>query len=93
MTMLHALIAQVQTAPDDDAPRLACANTVGGERGELVLVQFRITSGVATKRDEWRRLHARERELLVARQSGGPLPRFANQMETISTRPRLEWKR
>lgn len=59
MTMLHALIAQVQTAPDDDAPRLAGANTVGGERGELVLVQLRIASGVATKRDEWRRLRAR----------------------------------
>lgn len=93
MTMLHALIAEVQTAPDDDAPRLAGANTVGGERGELVLVQFRLASGVATKRDESRRLRARARVARRTRQSGGPLPRFANQMETISTRPRLECKR
>jgi len=55
MTMLDALIAEIQTAPDGDAPRLTWANTVGGERGELVLVQFRLASGVATKRDEWRR--------------------------------------
>ena len=63
--MLDALIAQIQAAPDDDAPRLAWANSVGGERGELVIVQCRLASGVVTDRDEWRRLRARERELLV----------------------------
>src|SRR5262245_55759512 len=66
MSMLDALIAEIQAAPDDDAPRLAWANAVGGERGELVIVQCRLASGVVTNRDEWRRLRARERELLCA---------------------------
>ena len=66
MSMLDALIAQIQAAPDDDAPRLAWANAVGGERGELVLVQCRLASGSVTDRDEWRRLRTRERELLFA---------------------------
>ena len=66
MSMLDALIAQIQAAPDDDAPRLAWANAVGGERGELVIVQCRLASGAVVNRDEWRRLRARERELLAA---------------------------
>lgn len=66
MSILDALIAQIQATPDDDAPRLAWANAVGGERGELVIVQCRLASGVVTDRDEWRRLRARERELLLA---------------------------
>jgi hypothetical protein len=66
MSMLDALIAQIQAAPDDDALRLAWANAVGGERGELVIVQCRLASGPVTDHDEWRRLRARERELLVA---------------------------
>jgi hypothetical protein len=66
MTMLDALIAQIQAAPNDDAPRLAWANAVGGERGELVIVQCRLASGAVTDRDEWRRLRAKERELISA---------------------------
>ena len=66
MSVLDVLIAQIQAAPDDDAPRLAWANAVGGERGELVIVQCRLASGVVTNRDEWRRLRSRERELLFA---------------------------
>jgi len=66
MSMLDALIAEIQAAPDDDAPRLAWANAVGGERGEFVAVQCRLASGPLTDRDEWRRLRARERELLFA---------------------------
>jgi hypothetical protein len=66
MSMLDALIAQIQAAPNDDAPRLAWANAVGGERGELVIVQCRLASGAVTDRDEWRRLRARERELIYA---------------------------
>src|SRR6188508_3624625 len=66
MSMLDALIAQIQATPDDDAPRLAWANAAGGERGELVVVQCRLASGAVTDRDEWRRLRARERELLLA---------------------------
>jgi hypothetical protein len=66
MSMLDALIAQIQAAPHDDAPRLAWANAVGGERGELVIVQCGLASGAVTDRDEWRRLRTRERELLAA---------------------------
>ena len=66
MSMLDALIAQIQAAPDDDAPRLAWANAVGGERGEFVELQCRLASGPLTDRDEFRRLRARERELLFA---------------------------
>lgn len=36
MSQLDDLIAQCQAAPDDDTPRLLWAQTVGGERGELV---------------------------------------------------------
>jgi hypothetical protein len=64
MSMSDALIAQIQAAPNDDAPRLAWANAVGGERGELVIVQCRLANGAVTDRDEWRRLRARERELI-----------------------------
>jgi hypothetical protein len=66
MSTLDALIAQIQATPDDDAPRLAWAKAVGGERGELVVVQCRLASGAVIDRDEWRRLRARERELLLA---------------------------
>jgi hypothetical protein len=66
MSMLDALIAQIRAAPNDDAPRLAWANAVGGERRELVIVQCRLASGAVTDRDEWRRLRARERELIYA---------------------------
>src|SRR5258706_7463877 len=66
MSTLDELIAQCQAAPDSDAPRLAWANAVGGERGELVVVQCRLASGAVANRDEWRRLRARERELLAA---------------------------
>ena len=66
MSKLDELIAQCQAAPDDDAPRLAWAAEFGGERGELVEVQCRLASGAVTNRDEWRKLRARERELLAA---------------------------
>src|SRR2546423_1056483 len=64
MSMLDVLVAQIQAAPEDDALRLAWANAVGGERGELVVIQCRLASGPVTDRDEWHRLRARERELL-----------------------------
>jgi uncharacterized protein (TIGR02996 family) len=65
-TKLDELIAQCRAAPDDDAPRLAWATEMGGERGELVEVQCRLASGGVTNRDDWRRLRARERALLAA---------------------------
>lgn len=66
MSELDDLIAQCKATPDDDTPRLAWANAVGGERGELVVVQCRLASSTVTNRDEWRRLRARERELVAA---------------------------
>jgi hypothetical protein len=67
MSKLDELVAQYQAAPDSDAPRLVWADEVGGEHGELVIVQCRLASGAVTNRDEWRRLRARERELLAAK--------------------------
>ena len=66
MSTLDELIAKCRAAPDDDAPRMAWANAVGGERGELVEAQCRLASGAVSNRDDWRRLRARERELLAA---------------------------
>lgn len=65
MSTLDELIDQCRVAPDDDAPRLAWATAVGGERGELVELQCRLASGAVTNRDEWRRLRMRERTLLA----------------------------
>jgi uncharacterized protein (TIGR02996 family) len=39
---LDDLIAACRAAPDDDAPRLVWADAVGGERGELVVLQCRL---------------------------------------------------
>jgi len=65
MGRLDELMAQCAASPDSDAPRLVWADAVGGERGELVVLQCRLASGVSD-RDEWRALRARERELIAA---------------------------
>jgi uncharacterized protein (TIGR02996 family) len=39
---LDDLLAACVAAPDDDAPRLVWADAVGGERGELVVIQCRL---------------------------------------------------
>src|SRR5438270_13307263 len=67
MSTVDDMLTQIQAAPENDGQRLAWANAVGGERGELVTVQCRLASGAVTDRDEWRQLRARERALLVAR--------------------------
>jgi len=59
MSMLDALIVQIQAAPNDDAPRLAWANAVGGERGELVIVQCRLASGAVVSLDSPASTHLR----------------------------------
>jgi uncharacterized protein (TIGR02996 family) len=42
---LDDLIAACVAAPDDDAPRLVWADAVGGERGELVVIQCKLARG------------------------------------------------
>jgi uncharacterized protein (TIGR02996 family) len=42
---LDDLIAACVAAPDDDAPRLVWADAVGGERGELVVIQCKLATG------------------------------------------------
>ena len=65
MDRLDELMAQCVASPDSDAPRLVWADAVGGERGELVVLQCRLAKGVVD-RDEWRALRARERDLIAA---------------------------
>lgn len=42
MTVTDDLFAAILAAPDDDEPRLVWADAVGGERGELVVIQCRL---------------------------------------------------
>ena len=42
MSELDELLAACRAAPEDDAPRLVWADAVGGERGELVVLQCRL---------------------------------------------------
>jgi uncharacterized protein (TIGR02996 family) len=58
---LDAILA----APDDDGPRLAWAEAVGGTRGELIALQCRLARGEFA-RHEKRQMLARERELVKA---------------------------
>ena len=39
------LLEECAARPDDDAPRLAWADLVGGERGELVVLQCDLARG------------------------------------------------
>ncbi|HWO26607.1 MAG TPA: hypothetical protein VNO30_48090 [Kofleriaceae bacterium] len=60
-----ALLEACRWAPDDDAPRLVWADAVGGERGELVVIQCDLARGdLAPAAAAARR--RRERELLEA---------------------------
>ncbi len=61
----EALLEACRQAPDDDAPRLVWADAVGGERGELVVIQCDLArGGLAPAEIAARR--RRERELLAA---------------------------
>ncbi|MBA3392308.1 MAG: hypothetical protein H0T89_06675 [Deltaproteobacteria bacterium] len=61
---LAALFAACMASPDDDAPRLVWADAVGGERGELVVIQCDLARGglspaeTATRRQRLRELLA-----------------------------------
>lgn len=66
---LEAILA----APGDDAPRLVWADEVGGERGELVVVQCTLARR-DLPRPERKRLVERERELLKRAWTFSDLP-------------------
>jgi uncharacterized protein (TIGR02996 family) len=59
------LLAACAASPDDDAPRLVWADLVGGERGELVVLQCDLARGGLTPHEVASR-RRRERELLDA---------------------------
>ena len=58
------LLADCAASPDDDGPRLVWADAVGGERGELVVVQCDLARGGLTAADA-RTRRLREHELLT----------------------------
>jgi hypothetical protein len=71
----NEVLAECAANPDDDAPRLVWADLVGGERGELVVLQCDLARGaISTAR------RARERELLDRNGIAwaGSLPRIAS---------------
>jgi uncharacterized protein (TIGR02996 family) len=59
-----ALLEACRLAPDDDAPRLVWADAVGGERGELVVIQCDLARGGLPPAEAAAR-RRRERELLA----------------------------
>ena len=58
------LLEDIRNAPDDDAPRLVWADAVGGERGELVVIQIDLERGGLPRRETIVR-KKRQRELLA----------------------------
>jgi len=73
------VLAECAANPDDDAPRLVWADLVGGERGELVVLQCDLARGGLTPQETARR-RRRERELLElhAVEWAGTLTRVAS---------------
>lgn len=61
--MIEQLFADCVAAPDDDGPRLVWADAVGGERGELVVLQCDLARGRLSSTERATRKQ-RERELL-----------------------------
>jgi hypothetical protein len=62
---LAQVLAQCAASPDDDGPRLVWADLVGGERGELVVIQCDLARGGLTPSETAAR-RRREHELLLA---------------------------
>lgn len=60
---MDALLAECVANPDDDGPRLVWADAIGGDRGELVVVQCDLARG-QLPRSEGDARKRRERELL-----------------------------
>jgi len=65
MSELSDLIDACVESPDDDAPRLVWADAVGGERGELVMIQCALARG-GLPPAETARLRRRQRVLIDA---------------------------
>lgn len=78
MDAADAMLAACVASPDDDAPRLVWADVVGGERGELVVLQCDLARGGLTPAEAAVR-RRRERELLARHGVAwaGELPRHA----------------
>lgn len=74
------VLAECAANPDDDAPRLVWADLVGGERGELVVIQCDLARGDLSPA-ETRKRRIRENELLdrYAVAWAGPLAHIAQQ--------------
>jgi uncharacterized protein (TIGR02996 family) len=62
---LTQLLADCRDHPDDDGPRLVWADAVGGERGELVVLQCELARG-DTSPERSARLRMRESDLIAA---------------------------
>ena len=58
------LVEDIRNAPADDGPRLVWADAVGGERGELVVIQLDLARGTLAP-DEALARKRRQRELLA----------------------------
>lgn len=57
------LLEDIRNAPDDDGPRLVWADAIGGERGELVVIQVDLERGGLSQREVIAR-KKRQRDLL-----------------------------
>jgi len=84
---LDALLEACRRAPDDDAPRLVWADAVGGERGELVVIQCDLARGGLPPAAAAAR-RRRERELLTAHGR-----RWAGLVGLTSVKRRVEFRR
>ncbi|MFT3693011.1 MAG: hypothetical protein QM831_07710 [Kofleriaceae bacterium] len=62
---IELLLDEIAANPDDDEPRLVWADAVGGERGELVVIQCALARG-GLPRDTAIAYRKRERELLAS---------------------------
>lgn len=78
------VLEEIAANPDDDAPRLVWADLVGGERGELVVLQCDLARGDLPPA-EVRRRRARERALLEqhAVEWAGELARVATRWSFV----------
>ena len=65
MAVHEALIEACIAAPDDDAPRLVLADAIGGERGELIVLQCALAQGGRSPGEAGAQ-RRRQRELLAA---------------------------
>ncbi len=77
------LLDAIRATPDDDAARLVWADAVGGERGELVVLQTDLARGNLAMRDTIARKR-RQRELLA--KHGGAWSELAGHARRVSFR-------